>query len=404
MTEKINEMTQPQPERYIALDGLRGVCALLVCILHARLLTHLYPLDFIRNAYLFVDFFFVLSGFVICATYSHKLNNFNQLGIFFIKRLGRIWPLHLLVLLGFLCLELAKWYVASHYAVDSQTSAFSGRFSIDALINNVFLIHALGMHNSLTWNNPSWSISVEFISYMSFAFICLWFLKRRIVCYVLMAIVSLAILSSVMRSNLDLTYDYGLFRCFAGFFVGVIVYRLKAVARVSLSFITASILELIAVVSVIYFVAEYGAQSWSLLAPLLFGVVVFCFAIEAGFVSQLLKAKVIQLLALLSFTMYMIHSFILTLLWRVIYLIDKGQGTYIKTVDEAHGYNQLVEFSNLYIADFILFGYLGLVVGLSYVVYQYFENPWRKRFANFAHQKFDQSNKAPKQTSLNYES
>lgn len=385
MIDKANNMTQP--ERYIALDGLRGVCALLVCILHARLLTHLYPLDFIRNAYLFVDFFFVLSGFVICATYSHKLNNINQLSVFFIKRLGRIWPLHLLVLLGFLCLELAKWYVASQYGVDSRTSAFSGRFSLDALFTNVFLIHALGIHDSLTWNNPSWSISVEFITYMAFAVICLLlFSFRRVFAYVAITLASLIILFNVMRTNLDLTYDYGLLRCFAGFFVGVLVYRLKTLVGLSLNFITGSILECIAVGSVIYFVDEFGANQGSLLAPVLFGVIVFCFAAEAGVVSKWLSMKWVQLLAVLSFTMYMIHSFILTLLWRVIYLLDQGQGQYIKSVDDAHGYNQIVEFSNLYFSDFILVCYLCLVVALSYLVYQFFENPWRKRFARFAHQ------------------
>lgn len=370
MTDKVNEMSKP--ERYIALDGLRGVCALLVCILHARLLTHLYPLDFIRNAYLFVDFFFVLSGFVICASYSHKLNNFNQLSVFFIKRLGRIWPLHLLVLLGFLSLEFAKWYVASQYAVDSQTSAFSGRFSLDALFTNVFLIHALGIHDSLTWNNPSWSISVEFITYMAFAVICLLlFSFRRILAYVAITIASLVILFNVMQTNLDLTYDYGLLRCFAGFFVGVLVYRLKAVIGLNLSFIQGSVLELIAVASVIYFVAEFGANQWSLLAPVLFGLIVFCFAAEAGVVSKWLSGKWVQLLAVLSFTMYMIHSFILTLLWRVIYLIDQGQGQYIKSVDDAHGYNQIVQFSNLYFADLILVCYLLLVVASSYLVYRF---------------------------------
>src|ERR1700742_4961577 len=50
------------------LDGWRGLAALLVALFHLNLYSAIYPLDFVRNGYLFVDFFFVLIRFVI--TYS----------------------------------------------------------------------------------------------------------------------------------------------------------------------------------------------------------------------------------------------------------------------------------------------------------------------------------------------
>ncbi|MEO9508522.1 MAG: acyltransferase, partial [Nonlabens ulvanivorans] len=210
-------------QRYEVLDGLRGICALFVCILHARIFSHLYGIDFIRNAYLFVDFFFVLSGFVICISYKHKLQNKTQLCNFTVKRIGRIWPLHILTILALLAIELSKCYILSNTSTTSESGAFVGRFSIEALFANVFLVHSLGTFGSLTWNNPSWSISVEYFTYLIFALTVYSFRSKLKELSVAIVIVSLIALVFLAPKNMDVTYDYGLIRCLSGFFVGVFI-------------------------------------------------------------------------------------------------------------------------------------------------------------------------------------
>jgi peptidoglycan/LPS O-acetylase OafA/YrhL len=49
--------------RFVVLDGWRGLCALLVALAHADFLGHFYFWPVVRNGHLFVDFFFVLSGY-----------------------------------------------------------------------------------------------------------------------------------------------------------------------------------------------------------------------------------------------------------------------------------------------------------------------------------------------------
>ena len=63
------------PHRFEALDSWRGICALMVALLHFEAFSHLKDLPFFNDAYLFVDFFFVLSGFVIAANYRQRLAN-----------------------------------------------------------------------------------------------------------------------------------------------------------------------------------------------------------------------------------------------------------------------------------------------------------------------------------------
>jgi peptidoglycan/LPS O-acetylase OafA/YrhL len=54
--------TADLPKRFAALDGWRGVCAVLVALHHFSANGTIAALPLIRNAWLFVDFFFVLSG------------------------------------------------------------------------------------------------------------------------------------------------------------------------------------------------------------------------------------------------------------------------------------------------------------------------------------------------------
>jgi hypothetical protein len=75
--------------RFDLLDGWRGICALLVALYHLRLDGYAYDLPAVRNAYLFVDFFFVLSGFVISHAYSSKVASFRNILVFVVRRFGR---------------------------------------------------------------------------------------------------------------------------------------------------------------------------------------------------------------------------------------------------------------------------------------------------------------------------
>src|SRR6267154_4375538 len=109
---KTNKMAAPRIEQtrmhFRVLDSWRGIAALLVAIFHLNVYSAIYPLDFIRNSYLFVDFFFVLSGFVITHSYEDKLSRGHEFASFAIRRFGRLWPLHAAVLVAFVPMERVK--------------------------------------------------------------------------------------------------------------------------------------------------------------------------------------------------------------------------------------------------------------------------------------------------------
>ena len=94
--------------RYQVLDAWRGICALLVAFVHVPVAHAWQNAEAFHSLQLFVDFFFVLSGFVICHAYGRRLDVDRDWPGFMIRRFGRVWPLHAAVLAGFAVIELLK--------------------------------------------------------------------------------------------------------------------------------------------------------------------------------------------------------------------------------------------------------------------------------------------------------
>jgi peptidoglycan/LPS O-acetylase OafA/YrhL len=108
-----------------------------------------------KNLDLGVSYFFVLSGFVMIIAYNNKKVDFKK---FMINRLSRIYPTHLLAL--FLTL-LVSLFVSINY-INHYT--FDGK----GFLLQAFLLQAWIPSYSLSWNVPSWSISVELFFYVMF--------------------------------------------------------------------------------------------------------------------------------------------------------------------------------------------------------------------------------------------
>ena len=156
------------PRRFEALDGWRGVCAMMVVLFHLNAGAHVYALT--RNGYAAVDFFFVLSGFVLMSGFSGKLESRAAFSRFAARRFTRLYPLHLAtlaVLIGLVCLD----------ALQGDEAAFSGDYNLNGLVQCLTLVQGFTTQ-ALSWNYPSWSISLEFWASLLFG-ATLWLARSR---------------------------------------------------------------------------------------------------------------------------------------------------------------------------------------------------------------------------------
>lgn len=363
--------------RFESLDGWRGVAAVLVALYHFAFLNHLYDWSFLRNSYLFVDFFFVLSGFVITHAYQNKLTNIHQLKKFILRRMARLLPLHWFVLLLFVVLELIKLFLFQFSDWNADAKPFTGDYSLPSLFSNIFLTHSLGIHDHLSWNYPSWSISVEFYTYIVFAVVGLcsfYFNSLKIVLYFSLIAISFYLVFINVDYLNEATYHFGMFRCVVGFFLGSLCYRYfkKTSER---EFKNATAIEVLLIMFLYVFVVYFGEEKLSILAPFFFALIVYIFAFEQGSISKLLKIKALQNLGKWSYSIYMLHALIILIIGRVFNLFEFLTKIPL-TINHKTNINESVElfyFMNTFFMDLITMIYLIVLFYLSKLTYEYIE-------------------------------
>ncbi len=218
--------TAPQgATRLDELESLRGVAALLVTLHHAPPWSpDLHAIGLVRNAYLMVDLFFVLSGFVIWTAYANRIRTARELAQFQFLRFARLYPVHILLLAAFVVLEFLKYVAATRYGVASPNSAPFDRNNLSAFLQQTLLIQSIVPNGAaLTFNAPAWSISVEFWMYMLFGLVVLTPPRMRDVALGALALLAFLLLATG-RAGAFLLFT----QCVAGFCLGCLVARAHA--------------------------------------------------------------------------------------------------------------------------------------------------------------------------------
>ncbi len=374
-----------QGDRLHALDAWRGIAALFVALYRLEADGWLHSLSIVRNAYLFVDFFFVLSGFVIAHAYLSRLGSPQALVVFMIRRFGRVWPLHATLLLLFVVFELLRGLFA--VAQTGMFDAFTGYRAPITILWDGLLVQALGFTGATGWNTPAWSISTEFWTYACFAILCLG--GRKCVVTVAPFIVAggLIIVALNSTNGMDATFDYGFARCLAGFFTGLLALVIWQ-CSVNAGFLWTDRFGLVEVLMIalgVLYVASANRSFLSFFAPLAFTPLILVLASERGPISQLLSGTIGQSLGKLSYSIYM-TALIISLLFNkaaiALYALYGHNISHIVTID---GHERTVfDLGGPFLNDAYAVLYLATVIGISWLSCDYIEQPARAFINRFS--------------------
>lgn len=214
------------PERFLLLDGLRGVAAFAVILDHVP---GGWLGDLVPGRYLAVDFFFVLSGFVLAHAYGQKLQQGWSPMAFMKARLIRLYPMYLLALaigLSLSVMGLLRGWNGPGWGDVAMVAAFGLLFlptpPVTAFGDGQLLYPA---------NAPAWSLFFELVANLIYALIARVLTGRVLGAILVTGAIAVAFTVSRHADTggpgwLWSHMDAGLARVTFDFFAGIAIYRL----------------------------------------------------------------------------------------------------------------------------------------------------------------------------------
>ncbi|MDV3455610.1 acyltransferase [Sphingomonas sp. HF-S4] len=333
-----------------ALTSVRGIAAWLVVLYHIRLSIAGLPASaeaVLAKGYLAVDFFFLLSGFVIWLSWAERVRG-GAVAEFLRRRIARIWPLHL-AMLGF-GLLLALLLLA--------TGRPAPQFPLAELPLHIGLLQNWGFTDALAWNDPAWSISCELGAYLLFPLLVLAVDWRRVPTPAILAAITalLALLHMVFALQGAATLGdqiprLGLIRCILEFACGTAVcalwLRWQARPRIP------------ALVAMLAGATLLGGWAMglpeTLAVPAAFAALLCALALTAGRPGNPLEGRVLHYLGEVSYATYLGHF----LLWYAFKL------ALVRDADA--------------VGPALIALYLALVLASSAALYHWIERPAQRR-------------------------
>lgn len=286
---------------YPILDGLRGVAAILVVVFHV-LEAHypVYAQHPIHHGYLAVDFFFLLSGFVVGYAYDDRWGQMSTWDFFKI----RLVRLHPLVVLGTLIGVVG-------FCLDPYTNGLVHTSWLKLLGVTLISLALLPAPDIRGWSEthpldgPCWSLLQEYLANILYAL----FVRRlgRGALWALVAASAAALIWAATRRG-DIatgwsyeTFGYAVIRMMYPFFAGLLLFRSSKLIRIPFAFSVCSLL--LAVVFCLPYFKYNGLYEAAII------ILIFPLIVAAGAGGQMSSgwAKVSKALGDLSYPLYITH-------------------------------------------------------------------------------------------------
>lgn len=236
---------------YSILDGLRGIAALMVVAFHvfeAHATSHLDQI--INHGYLAVDFFFLLSGFVIGYAYDDRWSKMS-VGDFFKIRLARLQPMVIVgMIIGASCFyfqDSVLWPAISEVPLWKMLMVMFIGFTLIPVSGSWEIRGWTEMH---PLNGPGWSLFYEYIANILYALFVKKFSTTLLSILVFVSgcmLIHLAVTSSkgdviggwaIDETNIHIGFSRLLFP----FFGGLLLYRTQKLIQIKNAFLWSGLL------------------------------------------------------------------------------------------------------------------------------------------------------------------
>src|SRR6478735_5436023 len=300
---------------YQILDGLRGVAAIIVVFFHlAEPLAGSRLDNIINHGYLAVDFFFLLSGFVIGYAYDDRWNKLT-IGGFLRRRFERLQPL---IVLG-MTLCAIGFYFTDSTILPLIHSVPVWKLIVVMLIGYTILpvplsLDIRGWEEMHPLNSVGWSLFFEYVANILYA---VWIRKFSKTALSILVVIAAIVLAHLAITNGDVSGGWtlnvpqvriGLTRTIYPFFAGLLLSRIAKPTPIKNAFLWCSLL-----VAIVLYMPRIGGADhlWmngvyeSVCIIIVFPLIVYLGA--GGIIQSQSERRICKFMGDISYPLYMVH-------------------------------------------------------------------------------------------------
>jgi peptidoglycan/LPS O-acetylase OafA/YrhL len=336
MQDRISTAFADSKPHYALLDGLRGVAALLVVWYHifeGYAFAGGTMITTVNHGYLAVDFFFMLSGFVVSYAYDDRLGKSLTLKNFFKRRLIRLHPMVVMgAIVGLIayCIQgCVQWDGTQVSVTNILISLLLGMLLIPVFPGAAHDVRGNGEMFPL--NGPGWSLFFEYIGNILYALFIRRFSNKVLIFWTIFTGVGLGIFSifdvaGYGSIGIGWTMDAvnffgGLFRMIFPFSMGMLLARNFRPLKIKGAFWICSL-----ILAVLFHVPYIEGTSFHFNGLFEFITIAGIFPVvlllgASGTTTDKITAKISKFLGEISFPLYMVHYPVMYLFYA--WLIDK---------------------------------------------------------------------------------
>lgn len=286
------------------LTSLRFFFAFMVLLSHFPFPFNNVFYKIFSNGSVGVSFFFILSGFILTHNYEGRFASGYNKQKFWIDRVIRIYPVHLIFLSFFALYYICTESLFSHF--------FLKYLSHFLLIQNYIPIKEVYS----SFNKPAWSICCELFFYFLFPFLVLRIKKHAII--FLIVILIFPIILYLMNTDGSMYIGISPFFRLPDFIVGIFSYKIYKWAKPkfnNLSLLSTSVIEVVSIVILVSSLYLFSGMDYYRVFPIFWlpmVIFIIVMSLSTGVFSKIISHKVLIYLGEISYSIYMSHYLIIT--------------------------------------------------------------------------------------------
>lgn len=298
-------------EKQNGLIGMRVIATLGIALYHFQLsFPFVEGKQIMATTYLFVELFFVMSGFFMALTLARKEEGLIKL---MVNRFIRLWPAYITGLILLPIVYTVKWFSGNYIAWLMDGT------HLKSFLAEIFMIQCTGIAKLDYINVPAWYVSAMFVVTP----IVYFFIRLRKVGALIapVAVVLLYSAEAIMYKSPDMGTDAFIFtyipvpfiRGLAGMLLGMMTYYIFAALRDRITKIPSIVITVCESILVFWIIRmcvfrESSLADGIILIPIV-GIIVLMMSENTGILSKVLGTKKLNYFAEISYSFYIMQSF-----------------------------------------------------------------------------------------------